>query len=288
MRLVYAILAHDAFDQLERLIHRLLADAPEDRICLHIDARSQAPAAFLDALSDAVRARVTIVSPAIPVHWAHWSQTVAIARLLDAALAEPFDLVHVISGRDWPLCSRAEMVAAIAAAPAGACFMDQREDDLGWRMNDWCFIDRHLRPRTDPTPLSWRLAVLRSRMSAWADRRMKRLRGPRSEPLGPWATSWTWWSLPGDAAMAVRDATDRLMASGRLRHTQASDEHVAPTALIAAGFGDRLQPARRMVRFAPGQWSPMTLTRSDLKTRPADAWFGRKFDAKVDPAFLEI
>jgi hypothetical protein len=32
----------------------------------------------------------------------------------------------------------------------------------------------------------------------------------------------------------------------------------------------------------------MTLTRSDLKTRPADAWFGRKFDAKVDPAFLEI
>lgn len=288
MRLVYAILAHDAFDQLERLIHRLLADAPEDRVCLHIDAKVTPPAGFLAGLSDAVRTRVTMVRPAVAVYWAHWSQTAAIARLLDAALAEPLDLVHVISGRDWPLCSREEMVAAITGAPAGACFMDIRDDDLAWRMNDWCFIDRHLRPRPDPTPLSWRIAVVRSRMSAWANRQMKRWRGARSEPLGPWATSWEWWSLPMDAATQVRDATDRLMASGRLRYTQTSDEHVAPTALLAAGYADRLVPSRRMVRFAPGQWSPLTLTRSDLESRPADAWFGRKFDLTVDPAFLDL
>ncbi|WP_322965734.1 beta-1,6-N-acetylglucosaminyltransferase [Sphingomonas fuzhouensis] len=288
MRLVYAILAHDAFDQLERLIHRLLANAPEDRVCLHIDAKVTPPTDFLAGLSDAIRARVTIVSPAIAVYWAHWSQTVAVARLLDAALAEPFDLVHVISGRDWPLCSRTQMVAAIAAAPPGACFMDIRDDDLAWRMNDWCFIDRHLRPRADPTPLSWRIAVARSRISGWGNRQMQRWRGPRPEPLGPWATGWTWWSLPMDAAAVVRDATSGLMASGRLRYTQASDEHIAPTALLAAGFGDRIVPSRRMVRFAPGEWSPKTLTRADLEARPSDAWFGRKFDQSVDPAFLDL
>lgn len=287
MRFVYAIIAHDAFDQLERLIHRLLADAPDDRVCLHIDAKTSCPPAFLNGLDPAIRDRVVRVSP-VPVLWAHWSQCAAIERLLDAALTTPFDMMHLISGRDWPLCSRDEMVSAVAETASGACFVDIADNCMAWRMNDWCLFDRHLRPPVAHTPISWRVARARRSMLRQGNAALRSIGIRRTEPLGAWVKGSQWWSLPIEAAGHVRDAIRATRSSGRLRFTECSDEHVVQTALVNGGFVDRIVPARRMVVFPDGAASPRLLTAADLAERPATTWFGRKFDMAVDPTFLDL
>jgi hypothetical protein len=62
MRFAYAILAHDAFGQLEGLVTRLLA-GNEDLAVVHVDRRSRLPANFLSALPAELRARVQLIRP---------------------------------------------------------------------------------------------------------------------------------------------------------------------------------------------------------------------------------
>jgi hypothetical protein len=208
--------------------------------------------------------------------------------LLEEALRHPIDYVHLLSGRDWPLCSREMICGDIAAAGAADCFVAIDHHDRGWRMDDFCFVDRRLRPRVSPNALSWRVNKTLTRASHTADRVLKAVGWRRPRPLGPWVSGSQWWSLPRDGAEHARDALQRTISSGRLRFTQCSDEHVVQTALFNSPLRSRIGGNRRLVVCRPGEWSPMVLTASHVAASNHGAWFGRKFDAEVDDFFLRL
>ena len=287
MRFAYLILAHDAFDQLARLAVRLLEGGPEDAVFVHVDAKSPLPRDWAAGLPEAARSRVHLVRPRTRVRWAHRSQCTATATLMDAALAGGFDYHHLLSGRDWPLVGRAEIVGDIEAAGRRDVFVDIEDADFGWRMDDFCFEDRSLHPARRALRLMWRWGAFVRRLSRAANDAYRRRGLSRPHPLGPWAKGSQWWSLPRDAALHARDRLRQLERSGRLRWTQCSDEHVVQTALVNSPFSTRIGGNRRFILWQDGSWSPRVLTRGDVGA-DARGWFGRKFDARVDDFFYGL
>ena len=282
LRFAYLILAHDGFDQLERLIDRLL-QGNNDLVYLHIDRKASIPAHFH------VPSRVEILSSPVSVYWAHSSQCAAILRLIDAALAGPAHYFHLLSGRDWPLKSREQISQDIVRSGDRDCFINIRPENYDWRMDNWCIEDRfHFLSRTK-LPVLWRLGVGIRRFSKRITSLMWRLGLKRSRPLGDWATGWTWWTLPRAAAAHARNALAELLESGRLRFTQCSDEHVIHTAIVNSEYRHRIADNRHFVLWDPGAASPRILTRGDATALgKTGAWFARKFDAQVDDFFYDL
>ena len=288
MKFAYLILAHDAFGQLEKLVSRLLRDGAEDELFVHIDRKARVPDAFLGGLPPGQRRRVHILPQRTSVYWGHHSQCRATLSLLEAALERRFDYLHLLSGRDWPLVSRKAMVADIEASEAD-CFLHIEGEQMGWRMQRFCFEDRALSPKRKSRPLLWRLDALVRQLGERVDAYYERRGLERSRPLGPWVKGSQWWSLPRDAAEHVRDALRDLKRSGRLRYTQCSDEHAIPTALFNSEFRRRIGPNRRFIIWPEGEWSPAVLTRENTpQAEQHTLWFGRKFDAGVDDFFYEL
>ena len=288
MKFAYLILAHDAFEQLEKLAVRLLREGPEDEVFIHVDRKSVIPAAFLSQVPERERGRVHVLPQRTAVYWGHHSQCTATLNLLEAALARPLDHYHLLSGRDWPLLPRAAIAAEISRSPRN-CYVGIEGEQMGWRMDRFCFEERMLSPRRKPRPFLWRLDALVRKLGEAADALYASLGVERSKPLGPWVKGWQWWSLPRDAADHARDALATLKRSGRLRYTQCSDEHVIPTALFNSAFRDRIRNNRRFTLWAEGEWSPLVLTRAHLaEAQGAGSWFGRKFDSDVDDFFYDL
>jgi hypothetical protein len=288
MKFGYLVLAHDAFEQLEKLATRLLRDGAQDEVFIHVDAKAKVPSGFLGGLPPEVRKRVHLLPRRTRVYWGHQSQCWATLSLLEAGLSRRFDYLHLLSGRDWPLAPR-EAIIADLAAEEGRCLVDLEGEQMAWRMQCFCFADRILSPRHKPRPLLWRLDGLMWKLGEKTDAHYSRRGLERSEPLGPWIKGSQWWSLPRDAAEHVRDALRKLKRSGRLRYTQCSDEHVIPTALFNSDFRPRIASNRRFTIWPAGEWSPAVLTRRDLGQADSGRyWFGRKFDAEVDDFFYEL
>ena len=287
MKFAYLILAHDAFDQLQKLAVRLLREGEEDEVFIHVDRRAKLPRAFLGQVPSALRERLHVLEDRTRVYWAHHSICSATLKLLDASLAGEFEYFHLLSGRDWPLFSRAAIATEIRGDPHD-CFIDIEGEQMGWRMDRFCFEDRNLKPRK-PRPLLWRVEALVRQLGEQTDAFYARRGLKRSRPLGPWVKGSQWWSLPRDAAEHCREALYTLKKSGRLRFTQCSDEHVIPTALFNSNFRSRISGNRRFTVWTEGEWSPAVLTRSHLQGgEPGRFWFARKFDARVDDFFYEL
>ena len=287
MRFAYLILAHDAFDQLERLAARLLKDGPDDALFIHVDRKSRIPPDFLRTVPEGVRSRIHVLTRRVPVRWAHHSQCRATLALLDAALPGPFDYFHLLSGRDWPLVPRERIDADIEAAGAIDVFVDIEDADFGWRMDNFCFKDRMLHADRKALPLLWPYGAMLVRISKEVNAACRRRGRARGQPLGRWAKGSQWWTLPRDAAAHARDRLAELLASGRLRWTQCSDEHVIQTALVNTQFGRRIAGNRRLIKWRPGAWSPEVLTAADAAFDGGN-WFARKFDASRDESFYAL
>jgi len=290
MKFAYLILAHDAFDQLERLIGRLLQGGGDDHVFVHVDRKSVIPADFLAGLPGRQKARVTVLQDRVRVHWGHHSMCEATLKLLDHALSVEFDYAHLLSGRDWPLISREEIVRDISSAAQRDCFIDIYPEDYEWRMSYFSFDDRMLASPSGSVLRQRVHANLKAaaKMLSGAINRRYKMRGrKRSQPLGAWVKGSQWWTLPAGASRHVRDALRETLATGRLRFTQCSDEHVIPTALVNSPWKERLAPSRRYTRWAPGASNPMVLSRSDLDGA-GEQWFARKFSTLVDDFFLAL
>ncbi len=282
MRMAYLILAHRDPEQLAALIARLLRDDPEDRVILHYDRGSPMSDEDLQAFANHFGGAVSLV-PRIRCLWGHHSQIEAEWRLKKAATELPVGYAHLISGQDWPVINKAEMVTAIEP---GANYLTFEQPDRPERMDDYHFHDRMLGPNPHPTSWRYRLDMSLRRTAQL----YTRLRGPRSCPWGPsWKKGSAWWTLSQDA---LRYAVPRIGAeieNGRFRHTLCGDEHVIHSVLAYSPFAGRLRENRRFIRWKPGTSNPELLRATDEPAiRTSDAWFARKVDGAVDPFFLTL
>lgn len=285
MTFVYLIAAHDRPEQLAALIDRLLPPGTPDRVVLHIDRGSALWSDSREAFAEHSSARVELIARPVAVRWGHASQLAATRLMLEAALARPFTLAHHLSGTDWPIATRTDIAEAVAEQPdavwATVLGCEQEE-----RMQRWWFDERALAARCPPAwreRVEWTAGRTQRAVHRWTDR----LPGTRSRPWGPWRKGWSWWSVPPDAARALRDGIARMQSSGRLRGTVCSDEHV-PATLLHRQFGDRLADYRRHIGWGEGAASPLFLPVSDAPAAIASgAWFARKVDIATDPGWRD-
>jgi hypothetical protein len=287
MRFAYLILAHGQFDQLKALLRCLTLAAPQDHVYLHIDLKTALPEALRHSLETIAPSRVHVISQRYNVLWGHESQCLATFALIRAARAQPFDYAHLLSGVDWPIATRADIVAQIAANTA-ACYIDAQKFTQQKRMQDYWFHNSYLNPRAHLS--------LKQRYASWGLKQAsrlvntlnKRLNIKRATPFGAlWVHGSTWWSLPASALTQGLPHFDALVQQGRLRYTACSDEHVIPS-YVYANHGTAIQPNMRYTDWSEGLSSPKTLTLADLSALHASqCWFARKFDASVDDFFLD-
>jgi hypothetical protein len=283
MRFAYLIAAHDKGDQLFALINHLLAPATQDYIVLHLDRKSALWREEHQRFASHPSGRLHLVPDPVDVHWGHQSQLAATLKMLSVANAKGFDMAHHISGSDWPVTSRPQVEAEIAANPKAAHIEIigpvQQE-----RMQSWWF-DRTTLPV--PARFAYRTSRFQSQFSRAFTRFANQIGIERSQSDGePWLKGWSWWSLPHDIACTIEHQIGGLLQSGRLRFTQCCDEHVIPT-LVARAFPERVAPYRRYIKWPADSYHPLILTAADASAIAASgAWFARKFDADVDGFFL--
>ena len=275
MRHVYLVQAHADEAQLAALLHRLTPAGTPDRSFLHIDAGSPLWRKTRGRFVSSCGAATALPQP-VRVRWGHSSQLAATRRLLRAALADPFDVAHLLSGADWPLVQRERLLAETSD---GRCHIEAQKDVQAERMGARQLDSRWL--RADPTkPLDRYAARTLRTLSALLPER-------RATPWGPWHKGSQWWSLPRDACAAVLVELDRAFTSGVLRGSVCSDEHFIQT-VVAQRFGGRLADPMRFIRWEPAMSSPKVLTRDDWPDALASgAWFARKVSRAVDPFFLD-
>jgi hypothetical protein len=293
MRFVYAIMAHAGADQLARLIDRLLGggagEGAGDRVVLHLDAGSPLWREQRGRFTSHPSGRLHLIARPVRVRWGQASQVEAQRRLLRAALAEPFDYCHLISGACWPARARADMVADLAEfGPRRPVFADLWGEKQPRRMGDWWFdAPRQLVPAWPW--LDENLYRVRLRLS-WAATAWLQRRGLSRALFGgqPWLKGSSWYSAPFDAAQVLEREMSALLDCGRIAFTQCADEHVAPT-ILGRRFADRIEPARRYIDWSAGGYHPKLLRAGDQAAIIASkAWFARKVAAEVDDFFYAL
>ncbi|MCT2400129.1 beta-1,6-N-acetylglucosaminyltransferase [Novosphingobium mangrovi (ex Huang et al. 2023)] len=284
--MAYLILAHEDENQLDALIDVLVPPGSPDVAIVHADRRS--------ALWNILRrrpadpdGRMVLVPDPVAVRWGHHGQIEAIAKLVAAAVRAGCDYAHLISGADWPIAPREQIVAEITREN-GLCHLEARAGHLEERMQTFRFDTRWLRldPQKDRRTyaVTWELR----RLARWFDAARRHFGLERPRPWGEWRYGSQWWSLPADALGVLARELPRLIASGRLAGTICADEHVVPT-IIAHAFPGRLADNRRFIDFPPGASSPRVLDASHRSAILASgAWFMRKVSRDHSPFFEEF
>jgi hypothetical protein len=287
MRFAYLILAHGQFDQLKALLQCLTKAAPaDDCVYLHIDLKTEMPDSLKQSFEAIAPGRVHVIEERYPVFWGHESQNLATFALISAALQRNFDYAHLLSGVDWPICPRADIVAHMTAHP-GACYIDAVHFTQQKRMQDFWFHNLYLNPRGSLGLKERTLFKTLKYASRLTNATYRVLGLKRSTPFGAlWVHGSQWWSLPSNILKQAMPSFDALVAQGRLRYTACSDEHVIPS-YVYAHHSAAIQPSMRYTDWQAGLSSPKILTRSDREALNASqSWFARKFDASLDDFFL--
>lgn len=289
LTMVHGVMAHAEPEQLARLIDALLAPDSQDRVVLHMDAGSDLWRQDRARFATHPSGRLRLVARPARVRWGHSSQVEAQRRLLRTALEEPFDYLHLISGADWPACTRAQMVADLCSHGAHApVFADLWGELQPRRMDDWWLEEpkihvpgwKWFNENADRAQVraSWAITVWLHRCGfarSWFDGQ-------------PWIKGSSWYSLPREAAEVLHREMGQLLDTGRLDMTQCSDEHAVPT-ILGRRFADRIAPARRYIDWAAGGSHPKLLRAEDRDAILASgAWFARKVSARIDPFFYDL
>jgi len=268
MRLAYSISGYKLPGQLAWLMTAIRH--PADLFVLHVDART--PASVLDEMRGAAGEGPNVVFiERQAITWMGISLVEAELRAVRAALAAdpPFDYLISLSMQDYPLKSRAEIVAALGAAPGLDHVTRERLDGLPFhiRRRPW-LVAFERRGRLVKTPI------------------------PRPVPKGlelRWKGSW-WRVLSRQTCewLVQVDLTRRYLDF--LRHVQAPDELFFQNLLMQGPHRDRLaERNRHFVAWSGIGGSPKTLTMAEAEELLASPlWFARKFDEKVDRRVLEL
>lgn len=268
MRLAYSISGYKLPGQLAWLMTAIRHE--DDLFVLHVDART--PESVLGEMRRAAGQGPNVVFiERQPITWMGISLVEAELRAIEAALGAepPFDYLISLSMQDYPLKSRAEIVAALEAAPGLDHVTRERLEDLPFhiRRRPWLLAFEH-RGRLVKTPI------------------------PRPVPRGlELAWKGSWWRVLSRATCAwlvEAELTRRYLDF--LRHVQAPDELFFQNILMQGPGRNRLaERNRHFVAWSGTGGSPRTLTMAEAEALLASPlWFARKFDETVDQRVLEL
>ena len=268
---VYSISLHHKVYQFEWLFRAL--ENAEDLFLVHVDRR--APEELVRQVRAIVSARPNVeLLPRVAIRWGRWSQV----RAELAAMRRAFELgtewryFITLSGQDYPIRSRAEIDAELAAGwPGSFLSVDSFEQIRLVRPQD-----RHLRKR-----LTVRIGghLVETPMPVPA------VPGVDAEFKGS-----SWHMLSRDFCQWVLTAPVPRRLERALTYSRCPDEVFFQACFMNSPFKDlHAGDARRFTRWSSATAaSPAVLVAGD---RPdlddSDALFARKFDAQVDRSVLE-
>jgi hypothetical protein len=282
----FLIAAHGNVEQLRLLIARLVRNDSDDYAVLHFDRSSPDWRCVRNLASDFGDDKVVVIQRPARVRWGHWTLVDAQRLLLREACRRGFAVAHHISGADWPVFRRDELVASVmgnAEIPAYCLLLGSHQ--VKRMQNFWWPNPRPSQGGSSVGDL--RLSRSLSMGHEWVNRLLKKAGIERSRSFSvEWQKGSSWWSLPFDIAEVVLTHLDQILASKRLRFTTCSDEHVVPT-ILSKYFSHRISDYRRYIRWEEGSWSPELLAVSDIdEIERSGAWFARKVDIRRTPDFL--
>lgn len=285
--MIYLVLAHEGRAQLDALVERLAPKGSPDMVIIHADRRSELWRDLRDNPPEDHQ-RVQVIQKPMASRWGHRSLLAAICLLVERAIELKCDYAHLISGNDWPIAFREEILRELESAGQRLCYIEAeygREED---RMQGLRLDARWLRLDAERNRLAFRAKPYIARLSQWLDTQHRRFRGDRSRPWGKWFKGETWWSLPDEVLHVLAVELRKVLASGRLIGTYVCEEHVVQT-IVAAKFPDRLADCRRYIDWTGRGDSPRLLDRSDQQAiAESGAWFARKVALKHDDFFLKL
>lgn len=283
--MIYMVLAHEGRAQVDALVERLAPEGSSDKVIVHADRRSELWRSLRDNPPSASQ-RLHVIEKPLATRWGHRSLISAIAILIERAIEFECDYAHLISGTDWPVMSRQEILRELEGEQRPRCYIETecgREED---RMQGLRIDARWLRLDPERDRLALKLKPYAARFSQWLEAKRRRLMGDRSRPWGRWFKGETWWSLPNEALHVVAAELREVIASRRLIGTYVCEEHVVQT-IVAARFPDRLADCRRYIDWSGRHDSPRLLDRSDQQAvAESGAWFARKVALAHDDFFL--
>lgn len=243
MKLAYLIMAHDNFMHLERLVKAL--DEPDTQIYLHVDRRSEIPK------SAVFRERVKLI-PRLETEWGAHAQLRASIDLLE--IAAPADYYLLISGSDYPLCSRQTLERILAKAPL---FINSKPVPFPSKPLKR-FTRYHFKnlARRKPQGKTWLLLML--------EKLLKRLPFARRVPLKLYAGS-TWFAFSD----SVRSDLLQIHHSkpnyeSFFENCLCPDEAFFQSLLACSKYQGQEKPNLTFLKWSENQSSPKVLKQEDL------------------------
>ncbi len=237
-------MAHDNFRHLDRLVEAI--EGPNTAIYIHIDQRADIPteARFLE--------RATLI-PRRKTEWGAHAQLRASIDLLEAAEAADFYLL--LSGSDYPLCSRTDLEKILATAPL---FMNSKAVPFPSKPLQR-FTKYHFKN------LARRHPNLKNQVLISMERILKRLPFDRKPPLKLYAGS-TWFAL----SQAVRKEFLEIHGAHPeyeefFKNCLCPDEAFFQCLLGASSFLNQANPNLTYLKWEESAASPKYLELEDLE-----------------------
>jgi hypothetical protein len=278
-RHAYLVMAHTQFGTLERLLAEL--DDPRNDIYLHVDARATNfdPLPMKQAVQSS---RLTLIDR-MEVNWGSFSEIACELALLRAAVREPHNYYHLISGMDLPLRPQHE-IHEFFAAHEGTEFVHlspvEEVPATLFRVSTWHPLQERL-GRGGRVVRTIAKALTRAQVML----RVNRLRRQKDIQIG---FGSQWFSITHTLAC------DLLAQEGWIRNvfssSQCGSELFVQTVVHRLPDFDRVAgTAMRKVDWERGDGAhPYIWRMADLpELQACDAMFARKFDARVDADVID-
>lgn len=266
MRFAYIITLYKQPEQFGRLLDALWH--PDDHFALHLDAK--APPGVRSRFEAVVDGRPNVAFvPPVPVTWAGFGLCEAEWRALKH-LVDPgrsWDYMMNITGQDFPLRRRDEMIADLSRRP-GTNYMQIKEVSAlpkhFQRRSQWLCVEFRGTLRRVPVPYP----------------------GPRKFRNDWYGSGWH---------VLTREFCEWLVATPLMedcrryfRYVKHPHEAWLQAMMMASPFRETVDhDNRRAIKWTRGSGNPNILTCADLPMlERSNAFFGRKFDETVDAEVL--
>ena len=271
MRLAYSISGYKLPGQFRWLLSAIWH--ADDLYAVHVDAKTPAP--VFEAMQAVAREVAGGAGNIVFIerHSVVWMGTGLVKAEMDAirhllARPEGFDYLVSLSMQDYPLKSRAEIVAELEADPGlnYIRMLPMAEQPFDVRRRPWLMSFEH-GEKLIKTPL------------------------PRPVPKDtPIRFKGSWWRVLSHdfcAWLADAPATARYLAF--LAHVQAPDELLFQNLIMASPYkGTLADDYRHLVLWPGGSGSPSTVTMAQWhELESSSMWYVRKVDESVDRQVLE-
>lgn len=282
MRIAVLVIAHEDADHLNALVTHLAASFD---VYVHLDRKGD-----MKTLDVSRGERIHVISRR-RVHWGSYGMIQATLDLMTLAVRSQADRYLLISGRDIPLLSNGS-IDAFFRERTDREFIECARLPLPADAGEHGWLDR---VSWFYSPSERGIPGLRGRLLGRARsvsyRLNSGLRVSRPTRGLEFYGGSNWWNLTHDAVQGVVDLVDREPRYlRRFRMTGSADEIFVQTALMAIGFGDRVESTSlRFVDWTTGPEFPRTLRTEDhTRIRESGMLFARKVDARVDAGIVRL